>query len=105
AAAQVAVIAGGVGLQVFLARALGAEDFGTYSFLSGVFGLFLFAAHMNLHQLLARRVARAPETANEAVGLGLSATACLAWIGGACVVTYVWLLDGRPHVVATAFAT
>jgi len=96
------MFASGLIVQAFLARFLGKETFGTYSFLLGVTAMFSFIAHMNLRVLLARRVARAPESAGRAMGLALLTTVLLAPVATAGVVAYAWLGDGRPIVLFAA---
>jgi O-antigen/teichoic acid export membrane protein len=99
---QLAVFASALVVQAFLARFLGKETFGTYSFLLGVTALFSFIAHMNLRVLLARRVARAPETGAQTMGLGLVTTALLTFVAIGGVVGYAWFRDGRQVVVVAA---
>ncbi|MBW1881198.1 MAG: oligosaccharide flippase family protein, partial [Deltaproteobacteria bacterium] len=99
---QLVMFASGLIVQAFLARYLGKETFGTYSFLIGVTAMFAFLAHMNLRVLLARRVARAPDTSGQMMGLGLVTTALLGLIATGGVVGYAWLRDGRPIVVVAA---
>ncbi len=105
------VIAQGIGalvaiiVQVYLARALGREGFGVFSFLVAIASLFAAVAQMNLQLLVARDVARAPEQAGAMLGRGLVTTAALSVLATAGIVVYVALFAGRPGLLlASALA-
>lgn len=93
------------GIQILLARFLGMEDLGVYTFVLGVLSLFTFAAHLQLGTLLGREVARAPDRAPQVAGIGVWTTLSLSAGAALLMLGYAALLDGRGTVVlATAFA-
>ena len=70
-----------------LARGLGAETFGIYSYVGAYMFLFAFVADLGLEQVLTREISRAPHRTSEILGnalllkLAVSAVALVAAIG------------------------
>ena len=96
---QLIRFAAGFLVAILLARWLGAEAFGTLTYVSGVMAVSAFGASMGMHILLTRRVARDPAAADLAMGSGLAATVILSTLTGLAMVTYMYVMDGRPVVM------
>lgn len=70
-----------------LARGLGAETFGIYSYVGAYMFLFAFVSDLGLEQVLTREIARAPQRVSEILGnalvlkVAVSAVAVVAAIG------------------------
>lgn len=101
-AAQALTFGAAALLQIYLARALGSEEFGKLAFVQGVAGLFLWVAHYNLTPLLARRSARDEAGAPHLVRLGLVTMVGPALLAGGLTAAYAALRDGRVDVVYAA---
>lgn len=104
-AQQSANVLASLGLQIYLARRLTQEQFGTIGFIAGVIGLVVFIGQLRMNILLTRQVARAPESVRLAMGLAWRATHLLALPMALVGLGWVALQDGRPEtLVATGLA-
>lgn len=104
AATRLVLAGSGVLVNVFLARGLARETFGTYRWIGSVVAVSAAFASLGLWQLVTRRVARDPRLAPALVALGLRGTALTSTLTAAGVVAYVALRDPRPEVVLAALA-
>jgi O-antigen/teichoic acid export membrane protein len=89
-------------VQIVAARGLGPEGYGIFGFVVSVGSLFLFLADPNLQVLVAREVARDPDSARTWIGRSLALWLAMSAVLVGCAGAYAALLDGRPYVVAAA---
>lgn len=99
---QAVVSGSGFVAQVILARWLGPESFGVLGFIVSVTSVLAFAADLNLQVLLAREIAREPETAPRRLGTGLMTIGMTSAVAVALSVALVGLMDGRSYVLLAA---
>lgn len=93
----------GLIVNVVAVRHLSKEQAGVYMWVWTVVGLTTFMPNLGLWQLVTRQISREPERAPEFVATSLRMTWILSWLTTALITGYVWLMDGRPEVVLTAF--
>lgn len=93
----------GLIVNVVAVRHLSREQAGVYMWVWTVVGLTTFLPNLGLWQLVTRQISREPERAPEFVATSLRMTWILSWLTTALITAYVWLMDGRPDVVLTAF--
>ena len=63
---------------VYIARYLGPENYGTYTFVFAFIYFFSFIPDMGVHQILVREAAKEPENAGKLIGNGMIMQVCLS---------------------------
>ncbi len=95
-----AVVIVGTGLQrllhlgttLVLARGLGEEQFGTYSFVVAYMFMFGFLVDLGFERVITREVARQPHRAGELIGNGFIIRGVLSLFAAAAAIGVAWLL-------------
>jgi O-antigen/teichoic acid export membrane protein len=102
AAAQLVALGSIVILQtvytVLVARSLGPEAFGQYSFAFAVSHIVLFACDMGLHGTIIRRISTATERSRDLLPVFLSIRLVLASSGSALLLIFALLFVGEPDI-------
>jgi O-antigen/teichoic acid export membrane protein len=75
----------------FLARYLGKENFGHYSFTYSFVGMFQVIAWLGIHRILVREVARSPDQARRYYGNALSIKLLLSLLAATVLVAAVYM--------------
>lgn len=103
---QFSQILSGLGLQIYLARSFTKGEFGTIAFIGSVLAMIAFIVQMRVGPLIARNVARDPDSAPTWMARGQAVTLALAPLGFLLSALWVAAQDGRPMViVATLVAS
>jgi O-antigen/teichoic acid export membrane protein len=102
AAAQLVALGSIVILQtvytVLVARSLGPEAFGRYSFAFAVSHIILFACDLGLHGTIIRRISVATERSRELLPVFFSIRLVLALAGSALLLIFARLFVGEPDI-------
>ena len=95
-------ILAGLGLQIYLARSFTKGEFGTIAFIGSVLAMITFIVQMRVGPLIARNVARDPDSASTWMARGQAITITLAPLGFILSALWVAAQDGRPIVIVAA---
>jgi len=100
-ATKVIGTAGGLFLNIYLARHLGPEQFGIFSLAVGIAGLFSIVSKFGLDTYVLREVAAAPPAGGSVLGAAAALVVVIAAVAaGTVVLIDVLALDFRPIVGA-----
>jgi O-antigen/teichoic acid export membrane protein len=100
-AAQLTIAVSGFAIQLIVARTLGSEGYGIYSYALGLASMMAFLADLNLAPLVTRDLTRDPQQADGIVGTSLGLTLVASSVASLMVIGWVVGTDGRTVVVAS----
>jgi O-antigen/teichoic acid export membrane protein len=78
---------------LYIARYLGPEEYGMYTFAFAFIYFFSFIPDMGVHQILVREAAKEPEKAGKLIGNGTIMQACLSIIALFLALTLINIID------------
>ena len=73
---------------VAIARIMGAADFGSFSYVSSVAGIFLAAGHLGLDGLLVKKFVEAPQRSSTVMGTTFFLKFTVLFFSGLCLISY-----------------
>ncbi|MBI4517293.1 MAG: flippase [Deltaproteobacteria bacterium] len=82
---------------VVLARGLGHEQFGIYSFVAAYMFIFTFLVDLGFERVITREIARQPKRAGELIGTGFAIRGVLSVVVAALAIAVAWAL-GLPQL-------
>ena len=103
---KVATLVVGFFVTVLVARYLGPEDFGLYSYAISVAAIFSAAGHMGLSGLVVREIVKRPDDRGETLGTTLSLKFIGMGVGYVVLLAYAALYEGisSPEFIMLAIA-
>jgi O-antigen/teichoic acid export membrane protein len=91
-----------IAVNLLVMRSLGVDGFGVYGYVTTLVTLVSFGSGMGMDRLVKREIARDETVAGRYVASALAASALLSAVTAAGLLAWVWLVDGRGIVLASA---